>query len=228
VSVLEKRTQTQRKSVLRGFFDRVGSARTAASKTRSSNNLKQIGLALHNYHDTYKRFPPAYTTDDEGKPLLSWRVLILPFAEEEDLYKQFHLDEPWDSPHNRQLVDFMPDLFRSPEMAEDGLDTSYVAIVGEGAVFTGPKPTPIADIRDGTSNTLMVVESRPRVFSPWTMPKDITYDPAKPAEGLGAFYSDGFHALLADGSVRFLPYDIAEETLRRLITRSDGNTVPRF
>ena len=108
---------------------------------RSSNNLKQIGVALHNYHGVYKTLPPPAKTAD-GKPLLSWRVLILPFLEDDDnLYAQFKLDEPWDSPHNIKLLTKMPEVYAhpaDPEAAKKGL-TYYQVFVGEPGGF----PTPI-------------------------------------------------------------------------------------
>ena len=88
-----------------------------AARTQCVNNLKQIGLAMHNYHATHKTFPPAFTVDKDGKPLLSWRVLILPYLEQDALYKEFHLDEPWDSPHNRTLIERMPPTYRCPMMS---------------------------------------------------------------------------------------------------------------
>src|SRR5207249_2796575 len=84
--------------------------RIAGRRTVSQNNLKQIGLAMHNYHDTYRHFPPQALTDKNGKPLLSWRVAVLPFIEQDNLYRQFKLDEPWDSEHNRKLLERMPKL----------------------------------------------------------------------------------------------------------------------
>ena len=88
-----------------------------AARSQCINNLKQIGLAMHNYHAMHKTFPPAYTVDKAGKPLLSWRVLILPYLEQDALYKEFHLDEPWDSEHNRALIDRMPATYRCPDAA---------------------------------------------------------------------------------------------------------------
>src|SRR5437588_6801844 len=92
----------------------VQAAREAARRAQCTNNLKQIGLAMHNYHSSNNCFPPAFTTDRDGKPLLSWRVLLLPYLECSSLYANFHLDEPWDSPHNRPLVNQMPSVFACP------------------------------------------------------------------------------------------------------------------
>ena len=105
------------------------------------NNLKQIGLAIHNYAQANKTFPPAYTVDKDGKPLLSWRVLILPYLEGDDLYSEFHLDEPWDSEHNKKLLSRMPAVFRDPDskLAAQG-KTNYLTVRGEKTVFSGEKP----------------------------------------------------------------------------------------
>src|SRR5262249_21734482 len=84
-----------------GLITAVAQVRVATRRMQSTNNLKQIALAMHSYHDTMGRFPPAIVRDKEGKPLYSWRVLLLPYLEQQNLYNQFKLDEPWDSEHNR-------------------------------------------------------------------------------------------------------------------------------
>ncbi len=138
----------------------VQAAREAARRSQCVNNMKQIGLAMHNYHSTYNSFPPAWTTDENGKPLLSWRVLLLPFLEEQNLYQQFKLDESWDSPHNSALMGMMPKLFECPSHPHATHDkTDYVVVVGPKTIFPGSKPVGIQDITDGTSNTILVGES---------------------------------------------------------------------
>jgi hypothetical protein len=120
-------------------------ARTAAGRSQSMNNLKQIMLAMHNYHDTHGAFPPQAIRSQDGKPLLSWRVALLPFLEAGDLYKQFHLDEPWDSAHNKPLIEKMPAVLASPHLGDalraKGM-TSYLAPLSKQpqAVFVAPKP----------------------------------------------------------------------------------------
>ena len=106
------------------------------------NNLKQIGLAMHNYHARHKTFPPAYTVDKDGKPLLSWRVLILPYLEQDALYKEFHLDEPWDSEHNRALIDRMPTTYLCPGGSSKRADrgkTTYLTRAARRRSFRDPK-----------------------------------------------------------------------------------------
>src|SRR5262249_33469945 len=141
---------------------------------------KQIGLAFHNYNDVYGKLPPAAIHDKNGKPLLSWRVAILPFIEQDNLYKQFHLDEPWDSPHNLKLIQTMPRTYALPnDKTKHALpSTYYVGLVGNHAAFEmqGGLSIP-ASFPDGTSNTIWVVEGATPV--PWTKPEDINYDPMK-------------------------------------------------
>jgi hypothetical protein len=196
----------------------------------SMKNLKQLGLAMHNYHDTYACFPFATfydrKKDKEGKkPLLSWRVTILPFIEEVNLYKQFKLDEPWDSDHNKKLLPKMPKVY-APKGAKSEDSTFYQAFVGRGAAFEGGvKKMNKASFTDGTSNTLLVAEAAQAV--PWTKPEDLVYDPDKDLPQLGGLFDDGFHALFADGYVQFIKKDIKPETLRALITRAGGEVVDR-
>lgn len=200
--------------------------RVAAMRRESVNRLKQLGLAMHNYHDVYKHFPLPASLNKEGKQLLSWRVLVLPFIEQADLYRQFHLDEPWDSPHNRKLIDKMPDIYRSPlQSREETSHTTYVVPVGNGAIFDKQKPTVFKQITDGTSNTIMTVEVDPKHAVIWTKPDNLSFNPKQPFEGIGKPYPKGFNAGFADGSVHFLPYTLPDATLRALFTRAGGEVV---
>jgi hypothetical protein len=206
-------------------LEAIQKVRSAATRAQTSNNLKQIALAMHNYHDSMGSLPPQATYDKNGKPLLSWRVLILPYIEQDNLYKQFHLDEPWDSEHNKKLLAQMPRVYASPqdENTTKGHTTRYQGFVGKGAFFEGKKGLRFADFTDGTSNTLMIVEASKAV--PWTKPEDIPFDPAKPLPKLGLPNSKGFQASLCDGSVRFISHTIKPMTLRNLIMRNDGNVI---
>jgi hypothetical protein len=192
----------------------------------SANNLRQIGTAAHNHHDATGSFP-ANLTGPDGRPLLSWRVALLPYLEQEALYRQFRLDEPWDSEHNRRLLTQMPKLYVVPgreREAAEGL-TFYQGFAGPGAVFdTRPgMRLRLADVTDGTSNTLLAVEAADPV--PWTKPADLPFDPAGPLPRLGGHHRGGFNALLCDGSIRFVPDRINEQTLRALITYNGGEVV---
>jgi hypothetical protein len=202
---------------------------TPRDRTRTTNNLKMIALAMHNYHAAYNRFPSAAITDKAGKPLLSWRVALLPFLEEDALYKQFKLDEPWDSAHNKKLLAKMPAVFGLPGtkgMPENG--TFYRVFTGPGTVFptVGDKPQPglsVVRITDGTSNTFMVVEAGKAV--PWTKPDELPYEPRKPLPSLGGIFKEGFHVAMCDGSVRLFDRKAKEASLRAAITASGGEIV---
>ena len=205
----------------------IAEARAAAIRAQSMNNLKQIGLAMHNYHDVNKHFPAAASYDANGKPLLSWRVHLLPLLECEPLYEKFHLDEPWDSEHNRKLIDQMPSVYRSPasKLKEKGR-SSYVVVVGKDTVFPGREAIPIKEIKDGTSNTIMAVEVDDEHAVIWTKPDDLAFDPEHPAKGLGGPDGRGFNALFCDGSVHFLQKDLDPKVLRALFTRAGGEVIP--
>jgi prepilin-type processing-associated H-X9-DG protein len=192
---------------------------TSAARVQSQNNLKQIALAMHNFHSVYGHFPAAAIYDRSGKPLLSWRVQLLPFLEQQRLYEKFHLDEPWDSEHNKKLLEGMPKVFQIPSEKPRNL-THYLGFVGKGTVFEGKKGITLADITDGTSNTLMVVEAANAV--PWTKPEDLPYDPSAPLPKLGGLFEGGFNVAMCDGSVRFLSTKVKPQTLHLMIQRNDG------
>lgn len=203
----------------------VQAAREAARRAQCMNNLKQMALAMHIVHDAKGHFPPAAIRSDDGKPLLSWRVAILPYIEQEPLYRQFHLDEPWDSPHNKALIASMPAIYACPSAPrgrEQG-QTPYQVIVGKGALFESPEGVKLQEVIDGTSNTLMIVETKE--FIPWTQPDDVEFDPENPLAALGSFHPGGFNAAFADGSVRFIKTTIAAQVLKALITRNGGEVI---
>ncbi len=203
----------------------VQSAREAARRTHSSNNMKYIVLAMHNYHDANNAFPPAYSADKEGKPLLSWRVHILPYLECEDLYKQFHLDEPWDSEHNKKLIEKMPAVYRSPNSTAAPGETVYLTIRGKNTVFSGAKGCKIAQITDGLSNTIVLVEAPDQAAVPWTKPDDFEFDPENPSKGLFGMRPGAFIAGFADGAVRTIGQSIDPEILKALFEQNDGKAV---
>jgi prepilin-type processing-associated H-X9-DG protein len=202
----------------------VQSAREAARRAQCTNNLKQIGLAMHNWHSVRNAFPPAAIRDKQGRPLLSWRVAILPYIEQESLFNQFHLDEPWDSPHNLGLLPLMPKTYQCPSEPQKPGYSTYEVVVGPETMFTGDKPVSLMSITDGTSNTIMVGESTKSV--PWTAPDDLPLDPNVPLFGLSSRHPGGFNAAFADGSVRFIKSTIAQTALRSLLSRAGGEVVP--
>ena len=195
-----------------------------ASRIRDQNNFKQIALAMHNYHDAHGHFPPAAICNKDGKPLLSWRVAILPYVEQQYLYKKFRLDEPWDSEHNKKLLPLMPNVYALSGVAGEGASMTYYRVfVGPEAGFLLEKGRRLADITDGTSNTWMVVESQEGV--PWTKPDELPFDRNQPLPQLGNFFNGGFNAAFMDGSVRFYPKPPPEQTIRALITPSGGEII---
>ena len=204
----------------------VHSARSAARRAVSSNNLKQIGLAMHMYASAYNHLPARASFDKQGKPLLSWRVHLLPFIEQDSLYKQFRLDEPWDSEHNRALVAKMPQIFRSPSgNAGPGL-SHYLGVSGKGLALDGAKELKFSDIRDGTSNTILAVEVDDAHAVTWTKPDDWQYDPQQPLAGLSTVNPQGFSVLFSDGSVRSLSKSIDPKVFHALLTIAGGEVIP--
>ena len=203
----------------------IARARQAAQRSASVNNLKQIALAMHNYHSTYNRFPAAVIIGPDGKTPHSWRVELLPYLEQNELFTAYKMDEPWDSPNNKKVLEKMPRVFAAIPDA-GGTFSSYFVLSGDETAFPGERPVRIADITDGTSNTIMLVEAKRDI--PWTKPEDIPYEAKKPFPKLGGFFPEGFNAALCDGSVRFLANGIAEPVLRALTTRGGGEIIPNF
>jgi hypothetical protein len=208
----------------------------AAMRALTANRMQQIGLALHNHNDHLGYLPPAAIRSRDGKPLLSWRVAILPYIEGESLYRQFRLDEPWDSPHNSALLPRMPEVFH---LAYDPYTpahmTYFQAFVGPGTAFEREGLRLSHDFPDGTWNTILFVEAATPV--PWTQPVDLPFDPMGPLPALRASLpesrlrrrreSDGFNAVLGDGSVRTIHPRTLGFDVRALITRNGGEAVPR-
>ncbi len=202
----------------------VQSARSVARRMSSANNLKQIGLAMHNHHAAYRSFPGNIVSED-GKPLLSWRVAILPFIDQLPLYQQFHLDEPWDSEHNIKLIDKMPAFYVHPELQTKPNTTVYQRPRGKEMIMSSDKGLRFRDILDGTSNTILTVETLPAEAVEWTKPADLKVDLSKPKLGMCDGTRNGFNALIADGSVLFLSTNIDPEVLKSLLTRAGGESI---
>jgi hypothetical protein len=194
------------------------SAATPQTAAENRNNLKQIGIAFHNYESNNGRFPAGAISDKDGKPLLSWRVAILPYLEQNGLYQQFKLDEPWDGPNNKKLLDKMPAVYGAGE----GGKTNYRVFTGPGTVFDGKQGLRFINITDGTSNTILAVEAAEAV--PWTKPEELPYNEKEPLPKLGAGKT-GFAVLMCDGSVRDFRADYDMQQMRHAILRADGNVV---
>ncbi|MGP0067053.1 MAG: DUF1559 domain-containing protein [Isosphaeraceae bacterium] len=210
-------------------------AREAAVRTQCTNNEKQIGLAVHNYISRHKNaFPPAHTADKDGKPLLSWRVLILPFLDQEALFQEFHLDEPWDSEHNRSLIAKMPQVYRCPKQNELAVregKTRYVAPRDPSSIFRGAEPVKLQEITDGTSNTIMFLDAGDEHAVIWTkpddwaVPPDTKLIPAVILSGHGNGRIKGTNCAFADGAVHFLSGTIKPAILRALISYAGGEVI---
>ena len=200
--------------------------RSAAQRSQATNNLQQVALAMHNFYDVHKHFPAAASCSPDGKPLLSWRVYLLPFVEQKHLFDQFHLKEPWDSPHNKTLIGQMPAVFHSPRSKAEKGKTNYLAPVGNGALYVSSRDEPqFKQITDGTSNTIMVVEVDDPHAVVWTKPADFSFDPKNPQKGIGSLYEGGFNTAFCDGFVRFISRSIDPKTLAALFTRAGGELV---
>ncbi len=192
-----------------------------------AKNLGEIALAIHKFVSERNRYPAAAITDRTGKPLLSWRVAMLPYLgrDSRQLYEEFHLDEPWDSPHNALLIPRMPAVFACPDEPTSPLGrTNYQVLVGPKTMFTGArKGFKAEEITDGTSLTIMVLEAANGVM--WTAPDELTQTNSAPLWGIGGRHRNVFNVIFADGSVRTLPDAITPATLADMTTRSGGEVV---
>ena len=198
-------------------------ARKAAQRNQGLNNLKQIALAFHNFHDVNGHLPTNFY-DDEGKALLSWRVRLLPYLEQQALYEQFHLDEPWDSAHNRPLADVVVLFFTSPKNPAKAGKTRHLALAGKETLSPGSKELHFRHITDGMSNTIMFVEALPSEAVIWTRPKDIEFDVKKPFDGL--ISSKGqFAAAFADAHCAWLSRATGEDDMRAYVTPAGGEII---
>ncbi len=199
--------------------------REAERIVRSATNLARIATAIHAYAEPRDwTFPTQAIVGADGKPLLSWRVAILPYIGEKALFARFKLDEPWDGPHNKALLEKMPRFYLplDPKAGEKGA-TYYQVFVGGGSLFEVSDKVTISGVKDGTVNTLMVVEAATTV--PWTKPEDLVYAPDRPLPKLGGQFKDGFAAATADGAIHFLARSTDPMILNALITRDGGEVV---
>ncbi len=212
---------------LLAVLDLGSQTREAPRRAMCVNNLKQIGLALHSYHEAHGSLPPAAIADQAGRPLLSWRVALLPYLDQGELYAKFRLDEPWDGPHNRPLIAAMPSTFACPSDRDrdrkPGM-ANYQVVVGPAAAFRPDfRPVRFEDVADGLEATLLVGESRQVV--PWTKPDDRAADAHLASFGLGGAHPGGFNACFADTRVRFLKQTIDPKVLAGVLTRGGGEAI---
>lgn len=212
-------------------------AREAARRSQCRNNLKQIGLALHNYHEDHGSFPPAYTVAADGTPLHSWRTLLLPYLDQNNLYQRVDLSKPWSHPDNAFLMGHSVPCYRCPSATIPKGQTIYLGVAAPGGCFEPGRTTKISEITDGTTNTLIVVEVPAVQSVPWMAPYDadgrflltLPPDEAEDDEQRLSLSHDGvIMGLMADGSVQALSRSIDAETLGNLIDIDDGEIVGEF
>lgn len=195
------------------------SARPTAYRSQCKNNLKQIAIALHNYHDQYHAFPPAYTIDADGKPLHSWRTLILPYMEQKALYYKIDLTKPWDDPVNAEAYKSGIEAYRCPATKGPANHTSYMAIVTSDSCFRSTEPRMLSEITDETAKTLLVIEVDSESAVHWMAPIDA--DEAfiiRMCLKTNLTHTGGMHVAFVDGSVTFLNQTVSPGTLHALIS----------
>lgn len=230
----------------------VQQARTAARRAQSSNNLKQIALALHNYHDVYSKFPTGAHGNEKLKPekRLSWMTDILPFVEQAALYNKIDFEKAWDDKANAEWLAVRLPLFLNPGLADDPKSkygiTHYAGIAGVGkdaallkvtdkkaGAFGYNRVTSLRDITDGTSNTMGVSEVN-KDFGPWGVAgrgtlRSLTAKPyVNGPDGLGGALPAGMNVMMMDGSVRFISKDVDPTVLEAISTIAGGETVGGF
>lgn len=207
-----------------------------ARREQCGHNLKWIGLALHTYHDVYKTFPPAYVADDKGRPMHSWRVLILPFMDQQPLYDQYRFDEPWNGPNNRRLHRQIVHEYQCPggprERTRPGdTQTSYAVVVGPHTAFPDSRGIRLDEITDGMSNVIAVVEVKNSGIH-WMEPRDLHVTQmamqinSKRGQGISSEHPAGPQVVTADGMVRILSPETNSDLLRRLPGIDDGGEWP--
>ncbi|MBI3860275.1 MAG: DUF1559 domain-containing protein [Planctomycetia bacterium] len=215
----------------------VHDAREAARRSQCRNNLKQIGLALHTYHQTHGCFTPAYVADSNGRPMHSWRVLIAPYLDASPFYNMYRRDEPWDGPHNRQLRErygknpvFGCPSDRNSKGSDGSQMTSYLAIIGPESAWHVGQPVSLDDVSDSTGDTFLLVEVENSSIH-WMEPRDlhVTQMPltvnAKSGNGISSSHPGGANVLTVDGSVQWLPDGTPPMTIKAMITIRGGEKV---
>lgn len=227
---IESFTENAMPLIVKFFESQIRAAHEAARRMQCTNNLKQIMIAFHNYHDTNGSFPPAFTVDDNGKPLHSWRVLILPYMEQKALYDSIKLDEPWNSEHNKKFHDMMPPIYRCPSCTlwNEKRETTYCMVVGEDTLGkTDGNGIKLRQITDGTSNTIGVLERK--TSECWMAPVDITQKDTyfginRRHNGIGSEHTEGVNAAYCDGSVRFISETIDLDVLKAILSIAGGES----
>jgi hypothetical protein len=204
-------------------------AREAARRTQCKNNLKQIGLALHNYESTYGAFPPAYTVDESGRPLHSWRALILPYLDQAPLYKKIDFSKRWDDPANEEAFKARVPEYLCPSTVAPPEHTTYMAIVASNSCMRPVQSCGFSDIPDGPENTWIVIETSPDKAVHWMAPMDADEAFLLSFNEKSKFaHTGGTHVLLADGAVRFVSAKTPVPDRLALISASGHEKTPDF
>lgn len=199
-----------------------------ARRNSCLNNMRQIVLALHNYHDEHGTLPPAYMIDAEGNRLHSWRALILPYMEGNRVYELIDFTKPWDAPENEAARNSMVEAFVCPSAPyEDEHLSTYVAVVGPEFLFDGPHGRSFASVTDGTSNTIAIIEVSPDKAVHWMSPEDVDEEFVfeNPEENLRTGHPGTFIAGYLDGRTVGLQLDMDPKTLRAMLTIAGGEKI---
>lgn len=206
-------------------------------RSRCINQLKQLSLAMLQYEADYKRFPPAYVADAKGRPLYSWRVLLLPYLDRKDMYDALRRDEPWDSPHNRSVLQgaAVAKLFQCPSAENPKDETSYVVIVGQDTISNGPRSVGIDYIctKDGTSATIMIAEIKNSGIH-WAEPRDLNFEHMSfrindpDGRGISSGHPGIACVSFCDGHQEFLSAELDPKLVKALTTINGGEDVSEF
>ncbi len=212
------------------FWPQMNRGREASRRSQCKNNLKQIGLALHYYHEKYKEFPPAYTVDKHGKPLHSWRTLILPFIEQESLYRSIDLSKPWNDPANAKAFKTVVPTYACPSLNPEPGMTNYLAVTGDNTCLRPARSLKVEEVTDGPDSTLAVMDVNAKHTVPWMAPQDadLTLLLELPTEKDSLQHNGGYHVLVVDGSVRFLSINLQESTVRALVSATANDKVGEY
>jgi prepilin-type processing-associated H-X9-DG protein len=210
----------------------VGAAtRDAENQALCVHNLQQIAMAMREYEAAQGSFPPAYIVDIRGKPLYSWRVLLLPYLGQQDLYDRYHLDEPWDSENNRAVTDLAVELFQCPAQPDTkSPTTNYVMVVGPHTISNGRQSRTVTEITDGLANTIMLVEVADS-DTYWAEPRDLQFDKLSFAvnggkrQQISSYHRRGVNVAFCDGSVRMLKNSINPQLVKAMLTIDGGENV---
>jgi hypothetical protein len=219
----------------------VGAAREAARQSMSTGHLKQIGLGMHNYHDTFKALPITGSLDPAVGANMSWRTRLLPFIEQKPMYEKLDFNVSWESAPNDQFHDQMPQsVYGQPGNEKERRQTQYLVFTHEGPVmaasgarqlrpgscwFHSTEGRGFGDCIDGLTNTILVVEADPDRAVPWMKPADLAFDPKNPKAGIGNYRPGGFLVVMGDGSTRFISNQIDNDTALALILPNEGMRV---